>query len=125
MHRTNRFASQRGWCSYHQLVLWPRQEQLVRHDRADVGASGPIAWSNTAVRSHAAWRLPGARARRRQSRDDQRDAASRRSAAERGDVVTAAALPIGLSPAEAIEYFRRKGYEISFAWQDLLHAAHA
>lgn len=37
----------------------------------------------------------------------------------------AGVLPIGLPPKEAVEYFRRKGYRLSFAWQDLLRDEHA
>jgi uncharacterized protein with gpF-like domain len=34
-------------------------------------------------------------------------------------------LPIGVTPAQAIEYYRRKGYKFSFAWEDMLREEHA
>lgn len=34
-------------------------------------------------------------------------------------------LPVSLPPVEAIEYFRRKGYEISFDWRDVYAQEHA
>lgn len=34
-------------------------------------------------------------------------------------------LPIDLPPAEAVEFFREKGFRPSFAWQDMMHAQHA
>jgi uncharacterized protein with gpF-like domain len=39
--------------------------------------------------------------------------------------MTGTVLPIGLSPKEAVEYFRRKGFQFSFAWQDMMRAEHA
>lgn len=35
------------------------------------------------------------------------------------------AVPINVPPAEAIAYFRRKGYRISFSWQDVYAVEHA
>jgi SPP1 gp7 family putative phage head morphogenesis protein len=35
------------------------------------------------------------------------------------------ALPIGVTPERAVEFFRAKGYRFSFAWQDLLRDEHA
>lgn len=37
----------------------------------------------------------------------------------------ASVLPIGVTPQEAVAYFRRTGYQVSFAWQDMMYAEHA
>lgn len=39
--------------------------------------------------------------------------------------MTGTVLPIGLSPKEAVEYFRRKGFRFSFSWQDMMREEHA
>ncbi|MEX2155104.1 MAG: phage minor head protein [Gemmatimonadaceae bacterium] len=35
------------------------------------------------------------------------------------------ALPIGLPPKEAVEYFQRKGFRLSFSWMDMMREEHA